>query len=183
MYAPSSDGNAPARYVAIVRALVASWSAEIAELGPVTRTVQVDGARVRRAPAFGDNVVATYARGKTVAGLLVEGRGLPWLAPVAAARRGLLHAHGGAGVRRRRDWTSPPLYVAMLAAQRRTIAALCGRLDLVQRDAEIALAALTEAEGRIADLEARVFVAAEIRSIANHMGRKPAIDQTTGAAL
>ncbi len=73
VYAPSSDGNAPARYVAIVRALVASWSAEIAELGPVTRTVQVDGARVRRAPAFGDNVVATYARGKTVAGLLVEG--------------------------------------------------------------------------------------------------------------
>lgn len=54
-----------------------------------------------------------------------------------------------------------PLYVAMLAAQRRTIAALCGRLDLVQRDAEIALAALTEAEGRIADLEARVFAGAE----------------------
>ena len=44
-----------------------------------------------------------------------------------------------------------------VAAQRRTIAALCGRLDLVQRDAETALAALTEAESRIADLEARVF--------------------------
>ena len=44
-----------------------------------------------------------------------------------------------------------------VAAQRRTLAALCGRLDLVQRDAETALAALTEAESRIADLEARVF--------------------------
>lgn len=57
-------------------------------------------------------------------------------------------------MRRRQSTTAQTI-----AAQRRTIAALCGRLDLVQRDAETALAALTEAEGRIADLEARVFAA------------------------
>ncbi len=45
----------------------------------------------------------------------------------------------------------------MLSVQRRTIEMLAGRLDLVQRDADAALEALTEAEGRIADLEARVF--------------------------
>jgi hypothetical protein len=51
--------------------------------------------------------------------------------------------------RRRR---SPDLAL-MLSVQRRTIESLSGRLDLVQRDAEVALEALTEAESRIADLE------------------------------
>jgi len=45
----------------------------------------------------------------------------------------------------------------MIRQQRRALRAVCGRLDLVQRDAEMALVALTEAEARIADLEARVF--------------------------
>jgi hypothetical protein len=53
----------------------------------------------------------------------------------------------------------PSLLEQIVRAQRSTIAALCERLDLVQRDAETALVALTEAEGRIADLEARVFTA------------------------
>jgi hypothetical protein len=55
--------------------------------------------------------------------------------------------------RRRR---SPDLAL-MCSVQRRTIESLSGRLDLVQRDAEMALEALTEAESRIADLEARAW--------------------------
>lgn len=77
-------------------------------------------------------------------------------------------------MRRRRTTTAQTI-----AAQRRTLAALCGRLDLVQRDAETALAALTEAEGRIADLEARVFAATPVGCHAGAligMWAQPAID-------
>lgn len=63
-----------------------------------------------------------------------------------------------------------------VAAQRRTIAALCGRLDLVQRDAETALAALTEAESRIADLEARVFASGHVAET-NHSESLWAVNQ------
>ena len=46
--------------------------------------------------------------------------------------------------------------------QARAIAAIAGRLDLVQQDAEMALEALTEAESRIADLESRMDGARDI---------------------
>ncbi len=82
VYAPSSDGNAPARYIAQVRQLVAAW--ELVErhdagLGPVSRVVAVDGARVRSAPTLGNNVVGSKNKGTPVGGLLVEG------APVAGS--------------------------------------------------------------------------------------------------
>jgi hypothetical protein len=76
VYAPSSDGNAPARYIAQVRQLVVAWEASErvqAGLGPISRVVAADGARVRSAPAFGDNVVGTKRKGVLVGGLLVEG--------------------------------------------------------------------------------------------------------------
>jgi hypothetical protein len=76
VYAPSSDGNAPARYIAFVRRLVEGWAAAEqagAGLGPVSRIVAVSGARVRSAPEFGNNVVASKSKGEQVGGLLVEG--------------------------------------------------------------------------------------------------------------
>lgn len=42
-------------------------------------------------------------------------------------------------------------------AQRRTLAAVAGRLDLVQGDADRALEAQTDLESRVLDLEQRVF--------------------------
>lgn len=83
VYAPSSDGNAPARYIAFVRQLVEGWAAaEATSAGdpstgqvprPVSRIVAVNGARVRSAPEFGNNVVGTKSKGTQVGGLLVEG--------------------------------------------------------------------------------------------------------------
>lgn len=83
VYAPSSDGNAPARYIAQVRQLVAAWEASEraqAGLGPgytnppvQSRVVAVNGARVRAQPAFGDNVVGSKRKGAAVGGVLVEG--------------------------------------------------------------------------------------------------------------
>ncbi len=76
VYAPSADGNAPARYIAFVHRLVESWAAAEQAgvgLGPVSRVVAIDGARVRSAPEFGNNVVETYGKGRQVGGLLVEG--------------------------------------------------------------------------------------------------------------
>lgn len=76
IYAPSSDGNAPARYIAFVNAAVAGWQA--AELvgrgaGVVARVVAVDVANVRSAPALEKNVVAQKKRGETVEGAFVTG--------------------------------------------------------------------------------------------------------------
>lgn len=45
----------------------------------------------------------------------------------------------------------------MLSVQRRTIRSMAGRLDLVQRDADMALSALTDLESRVADLEGRIY--------------------------
>jgi len=84
VYAPSSDGNAPARYIDQVRRLVEAWEtservgqaqgqAQGLPLRPVSRIVAVDGARVRSTPAFGNNVVASKNKGAAVGGLLVEG--------------------------------------------------------------------------------------------------------------
>jgi hypothetical protein len=79
VYAPSSDGNAPARYIGFVRGLVAQWvAAEQRASGaqhaaPVQRVVSVNGARVRSAPGFGNNVVASKSKGDRVSGVLVEG--------------------------------------------------------------------------------------------------------------
>ncbi len=76
VYAPSIDGNAPARYIAAVSALVAAWGASEAAqvgLGPVSRIVNVASANVRSAPALGSNVVGSKLKGAAVGGLLVEG--------------------------------------------------------------------------------------------------------------
>jgi hypothetical protein len=82
VYAPSSDGNAPARYIAFVRRLVEGWeAAEPAGAGlgggyadpPAQRIVAVNGARVRSTPEFGNNIVGSKAKGAVVGGLLVEG--------------------------------------------------------------------------------------------------------------
>ena len=75
VYAPSSDGNAPQRYAAAVRALVEQWTREAgaADLGPVSLVVAVDGARVRCAPAIARNIVELKARGTVVTGLVVAG--------------------------------------------------------------------------------------------------------------
>ena len=45
----------------------------------------------------------------------------------------------------------------MVSAQRVALAAVCGRLDLVQGDADRHDTALTELESRVLDLERRVF--------------------------
>jgi hypothetical protein len=76
VYAPSTDGNVPARYIAQVTQLVAAWEASEraqAGLGPVSRIVAVSVARVRAQPIFGDNIVASKRKGDHVGGLLVEG--------------------------------------------------------------------------------------------------------------
>jgi hypothetical protein len=76
VYAPSSDGNAPARYIASVRQLVSAWEASDAAqvgLGAISRIVAVDSARVRSTPALGNNVVSSKAKGVAVGGLLVTG--------------------------------------------------------------------------------------------------------------
>src|SRR5262249_36239059 len=44
----------------------------------------------------------------------------------------------------------------MLSVQRTTIASMAGRLDLVQRDAELALEAQTDRDARLLDLEDQV---------------------------
>ncbi len=83
VYAPSSDGNAPARYIAFVRRLVEGWAAAEANAAgdpstgrvprPVSRVVAVSGARVRSAAEFGNNVIGSKSKGDQVGGLLVDG--------------------------------------------------------------------------------------------------------------
>ncbi|MBK9709723.1 MAG: glucosaminidase domain-containing protein [Kouleothrix sp.] len=75
VYAPSSDHNAPQRYIAAVRALVEQWMREAcaADLGPVSKVVAVTTANVRSSAALGNNVVAKKHRGDVVTGLVVEG--------------------------------------------------------------------------------------------------------------
>lgn len=73
VYAPSSDGNAPARYIGFVRGLVAQWVAAEQRSGLISRVVSANGARVRSAPEFGNNVIASKSKGDRVSGVLVEG--------------------------------------------------------------------------------------------------------------
>jgi hypothetical protein len=79
VYAPSSDGNAPARYVAFIRRVVAAWEASehagVGHAGPPvqSRVVAVEVANVRSAPELGNNIVGKKYRGQPVGGLLVEG--------------------------------------------------------------------------------------------------------------
>jgi hypothetical protein len=76
VYAPSSDGNAPVRYIAFVRRLVEGWQAAEqvgGDLGPVSRVVAVITANVRSSPALGNNVVAQLRHGAVVTGLVVAG--------------------------------------------------------------------------------------------------------------
>lgn len=72
VYAPSSDGNAPARYIAQVRQLVAAWQA--AEQAEPRYRVAVDGARVRAGAGRGFAIVGRLGvQSDPVTGTVVMG--------------------------------------------------------------------------------------------------------------
>jgi len=76
IYAPSSDGNAPARYIAAIDQLVAAWVASeraSVGLGPVARIVAVAVANVRSGPGLENTIVGSKRKGAKVGGLLVTG--------------------------------------------------------------------------------------------------------------
>lgn len=69
-YAPASDNNAPARYIAAVRADVARWAARSPADGPTAArqmAVREAGTRVRATPSLAGQILRTLAAGQVVA--------------------------------------------------------------------------------------------------------------------